>query len=61
MEELKINDEMTREIFINAFREGNLVPIIGAGFTVGTLARDKNTVPNGEQFKISNFPHRLVC
>lgn len=51
MEELKISDELTREIFVGAFKERNLVPILGSGFTVGMPARGKNTVPDGRQLK----------
>lgn len=51
MEELKINDNNTKEIFISAFKEGNLVPIIGAGFTVGMPAQKNNIVPDGKKLK----------
>lgn len=51
MKELKINDDLTKEIFVGAFKESNLVPILGAGFTVGVLAQNMNTVPSGKQFK----------
>lgn len=51
MKELKIDDDLTREFFIGAFKENNLVPILGAGFTVGSPARGKNTVPSGAQLK----------
>lgn len=51
MEELRIGDDLTREVFVGTFKECNLVPILGAGFTVGASARGKNTVPNGKQLK----------
>lgn len=51
MEELKISDIATKEIFVNAFKENNLVPILGAGFTFGMPARNGNLVPNGKQLK----------
>ncbi len=51
MEELRIDDDMTKSFFVTAFKDGNIVPILGAGFTVGTPARDANTVPSGKQLK----------
>lgn len=51
MEELKISDDSTKGIFVAAFKESNLVPIIGAGFTVGMPAQKNNTVPSGKQLK----------
>lgn len=51
IKELLIDKEETKEIFVNAFKEANLVPIIGAGFTVNMPAQDKNTVPDGKIFK----------
>lgn len=51
MEELRIDDDMTRNFFVTAFKDGNIVPILGAGFTFGMPARDTNTVPSGKQLK----------
>lgn len=50
MEELRI-DDVTKNFFVTAFKDGNIVPILGAGFTVGMSARGSNTVPGGEQLK----------
>ena len=35
MKELKVSDAETKEFFVHAFCEENLVPILGAGFTCG--------------------------
>lgn len=51
MEELRINDDTTKNFFVTAFKYSSIVPILGAGFTVGMPARNGNTVPNGSQFK----------
>ncbi len=51
MEELRIDDRRTKEIFVRAFAEGDLVPILGAGFTVGMSTKSRETVPSGKQFK----------
>ena len=51
MNELRIEDDATRQIFVGAFREGNIVPILGAGFTVGMPTRGAECVPDGKQLK----------
>lgn len=51
MEELRINDDLAREVFVGAFKESNLVPILGAGFTMGALTKKGNAVPSGKEFK----------
>lgn len=51
MKELKVDAPSTREIFVNAFNEMNIVPIIGGGFTSGAPAQKQNTVPNGKELK----------
>lgn len=51
MEELKVNSEQTKNIFINAFKENNLVPILGAGFTVGMPTQNNASVPDGKALK----------
>ncbi len=51
MEELRIDDDITKNFFVTAFKDNNLVPILGAGFTVGMPARGGNTVPSGSQLK----------
>lgn len=51
MEELRIDDDMTKDFFVTAFKDGSIVPILGAGFTVGVPARGSNTVPSGKQLK----------
>ncbi len=51
MEELRIDDDLTKSFFVTAFKDGNIVPILGAGFTVGMPARNTNAVPSGKQLK----------
>lgn len=51
MQELRIDDDITKNFFITAFKDNNLVPILGSGFTVGMPARGGNTVPSGSQLK----------
>lgn len=51
MDELRIDDKGTKDFFVESFRMGNIVPILGSGFTVGSAARGSNTVPSGEQLK----------
>lgn len=51
MEELRMDDDMTKRFFVTSFGDNNIVPILGAGFTVGMPARDTNIVPNGRQLK----------
>jgi hypothetical protein len=51
MEELRIDDDVTKRFFVTAFKDGSIVPILGAGFTVGVPARGTNTVPSGKQLK----------
>lgn len=51
MLELKMKDETTKDIFVQAFRESNLIPILGAGFSKGLRARQKGVVPDGAELK----------
>lgn len=51
MEELRIDDAATENFFVAAFKNNNIVPILGAGFTVGMPAKGNNTVPNGSELK----------
>ncbi len=51
MEELRIDDDITKIFFVTAFKDNNIVPILGAGFTVEMPARGGNTVPSGNQLK----------
>lgn len=51
MEELRIDDDLTKSFFVTAFKDSNIVPILGAGFTVGMPARGTNAVPSGKQLK----------
>ena len=51
MEELKVSSEETKNFFVHAFKEGNLVPILGSGFTRGAKTRRGGTVPSGKELK----------
>lgn len=51
MDELRIDDEITKQIFVSAFREDNLVPILGAGITIGMHTKYREAVPSGRQLK----------
>lgn len=51
MKELRIGDDTTKNFFITSFKDGNIVPILGAGFTVGVNARNNKKVPSGKQLK----------
>lgn len=41
----------TKDFFVQAFRNGDLVPILGSRFSCGMSARKTNTVPTGGQLK----------
>lgn len=51
MEELKISLQETKDFFIHAFKEENLVPILGSGFTHGLKTRRGGNVPSGKDLK----------
>ena len=51
MEELKIGSKETKDFFIHAFKEENLVPILGSGFTCGLKTRRDGIVPSGKVLK----------
>lgn len=51
MKELKVSDAETKEFFVHAFCEENLVPILGAGFTCGLKTKKGGEVPSGKKLK----------
>lgn len=51
MEKIRMNDDSTRRMFINAFKENNIVPIIGSGFSANFRTRENGLVPNGNGLK----------
>lgn len=51
MRELKISDNETKDFFVHAFSENNLVPILGSGFTCGLKTRRAGEVPDGKKLK----------
>ena len=51
MEELKMGDAVTKDMFCRFFKDDNLVPILGAGFTAGMPARSGNCVVSGSTLK----------
>lgn len=51
MEELKVSCKETKDFFIHAFEEENLVPILGSGFTCGVKTRRGGSVPSGTDLK----------
>lgn len=51
MKKLDINDLDTKDFFVNALRNNELIPILGAGFSCGMSARKENKVPSGKQLK----------
>lgn len=59
MIELKIDDPMTKQILVGTFKDADLIPIIGAGFTKGMSAQNTATVPDGKQLKEYMIKHIL--
>lgn len=51
MKRLDISNPDTKEFFINALKNEELIPILGAGFSCGMKARKDNKVPSGTQLK----------
>lgn len=51
MEKIILDSKETKDFFIQAFQQRNIVPILGAGFSYGLPARRNNTVPNGLSLK----------
>ena len=51
MERMDISSSATKEFFRQAFRNGELVPILGAGFSCGMQARNKSIIPTGNELK----------
>lgn len=51
MKELNIESLETRKFFIHAFKEDNLVPILGSGFTRGVKTAHGGMVPSGQDLK----------
>lgn len=48
---MEMDSKETKDFFVQAFRNGDLVPILGSGFSCGMSARKTNTVPTGGQLK----------
>ena len=51
MEEMRIKDSSTYDFFRNVFKDENLVPILGSGFSCGMSTRNRKEVPSGTQLK----------
>lgn len=51
MIKMDIASEETKDFFINAFSNKDLIPILGAGFSCGMQARGSNRVPSGSKLK----------
>ena len=51
LEYFRHDDSGISDILASAFAGGNLVPVIGAGFTRGCASKSR-TVPSGEEFKV---------
>ncbi|HCW7016944.1 TPA: SIR2 family protein [Citrobacter farmeri] len=45
------NDDKALNLLADCFKNNNLIPIIGSGFTVGCRTKKNKLVPSGEQFK----------
>jgi len=45
------DDESALNLLADCFKNNNLIPIIGSGFTVGCKTKKNKLVPSGEQFK----------
>lgn len=51
MKKMDIDSDETKDFFINAFKNRDLIPILGAGFSCKMDARAKNKVPSGKELK----------
>lgn len=51
MEIFRHDDQTVLEMLSGYFQDGSLVPVFGAGFTVGETASSGNKVPKGEEFQ----------
>lgn len=51
MEKLDIALKETKDFFVRAFRERDLIPILGSGFSCGMQARGTAKVPSGSKLK----------
>lgn len=51
MEKMDITAKETKEFFVRAFYEKDLIPILGAGFSCGMQARKNNKIPSGAKLK----------
>lgn len=49
MEKLDIALKETKDFFVRAFRERDLIPILGSGFSCGMQARGTAKVPSGSK------------
>lgn len=48
---MDIDSDETKDFFINVFKNRDLIPILGAGFSCKMNARGKNMIPLGSEFK----------
>lgn len=51
MKKMDIQEQETKDFFVNAFINKDLIPILGAGFSCGMQARGKHKVPSGKKLK----------
>lgn len=51
MKKMDIDSDETKDFFINVFKNRDLIPILGAGFSCKMNARGKNMIPLGSEFK----------
>lgn len=51
MKELVMNDKATKDFFVHVFREKNLIPILGSGFSRGFSTFKGGKVPSGTDLK----------
>lgn len=51
MQKMDIATKETKDFFIDAFSNKDLIPILGAGFSCGMQARGKNKIPSGSKLK----------
>lgn len=51
MEKMDITSKATKDFFIQAFADKDLIPILGSGFSCGMPARGKCKIPSGSQLK----------
>lgn len=59
MKELVMNDKATKEFFVHVFREKNLIPILGSGFSRGFSTFKGGKVPSGTDLK--KYMIDMIC